>query len=703
MYRGPHKRPAVRHKSLHTVRCTRHVGILLLLVAGCDAPAVQDDTASTSSPPAASPHPNDRPGQQSWPAHPPAEAAEAADKSRPANRLARETSPYLLMHAHNPVDWFPWGPEALEKARRENKPIFLSVGYSSCYWCHVMERESFMDEEIATLLNDNFVCIKVDREERPDIDDIYMTAAHLLPPHRGGWPLSVFLTPQAKPFFAGTYFPARAGDRGTGIGFLDVAQRIDGAWREHEGQLAEVADQVAQRIAEELREQAPIQVDAVGPEVDVTVQAALSQQFDPQYGGFGFTAGASHRPKFPSPPNLDFLIERVRRSDDPEARQMLELTLEKMAQGGIRDHLGGGFHRYSTDRQWQIPHFEKMLYDNGQLASIYAEAYALTGREDFRHVAVELLDFVLREMTSPLGGFYAAIDAETDAVEGKFYRWSKEEVDNLLSPQDAELLGDVYGLDGPPNFEHEYYALLLSEPLPVTAERLGIDPGELEAKLARLRLKLLEARNQRPRPLTDTKILTAWNGLMIRGFADSGRILDEPRYVDAAATAADFLLANLAKPDGRLQRTYRDGQAKLNAYLDDYAFLTSGLIALYRATDDDRWLAAARRVTDRQRELFWDEEQGGFFFTSDDHESLIARARQRTDSVLPSGNAVSVRNLVFLGEKFPDESYRQAARQTLANLAGGLDDQRQAGRMPTMALAVMDWLETSAAENNEKE
>ena len=617
-------------------------------------------------------------------------------KNHKANRLADETSPYLLMHAHNPVDWFPWGAEAFEKARRENKVIFLSVGYSSCYWCHVMERESFLDEEIAEFLNNHFVCIKVDREELPDVDDIYMMAVQLIT-GRGGWPMSVFLTPEAKPFYGGTYFPARAGDRGSPSGFLELIRAMRQGWNKDPDALRKHAQDVSAAIVKVLHEQQSDEPTVPTRQMVDNVLVALENVFDGEYGGFGRPPFSAKTTKFPSPSELLYLADRVRRGGDNEtAKNMLTLTLDMMTRGGIRDHLGGGFHRYSVDRFWHIPHFEKMLYDNGQLASVYAEAFALTRRDDYRRVLVELLDFVLREMTDEAGGFYSAIDAETDAEEGKFYRWTKSELESVMIDDKWTLMSAIYGLAADPNFEHEghgYYVPQLMASLGELAQERGLQEAALEQQLAPLRDKLLAVRNRRKRPLTDTKILTAWNGLMIRGFADAGRILDDERYKTAAARAADFVLKELQTDDNRLLRTYREGAAKLNAYLDDYAFLASGLIALHRATDDDRWLSAAAAITDKQIELFWDEQSAGFFFTSTDHETLIARAKKRTDNVLPSGNGVSAANLVYLAGALPDQHYGEYAEKSLGILAEGLKDMRQSQSMPGAAIATAAWLD----------
>ncbi len=636
-----------------------------------------------------------------------AEPAKPAAKQRPANRLAKETSPYLLLHAHNPVDWRPWGDEALAKAKAENKLVFLSIGYSSCYWCHVMERESFLDDEVAAFLNKHFICIKVDREERPDIDEIYMSALHALG-RPGGWPLTMFLTPDARPFFGGTYFPPRdkevavppkapedaeapgaeAGEKQTITGLLTLLGLVENAWQNTPDDLLKASEALAAHVKRTLSRQSltPGQVTA---DLGDQVLAGLVEQYDAKYGGFGYSAAENRRPKFPEPSNLLFLLDRVKRDDDQQARKMLVHTLDMMATGGMRDHVGGGFHRYSTDRFWRIPHFEKMLYDNAQLATVYAEAAKLADRDDFRQVAQEILEFIAREMTDASGGFYAALDAETDGDEGAYYVWTRDQVRAALDADEYELLADAYGVSGEPNFEGRY-VLLLAHPLKETAARHGLSLAELNERLAGGRKKLLEVRNRRKRPLTDTKILTGWNGLMIRGLADAGRALDEPQYLDAAARAARAVLTHLRTDDGRLLHTYTAGEAKLNAYLDDYAFLVDGLLALHGATEDERWLKAADEFTERQIELFWDERSGGFFFTSGDHEELFARSKDPVDSATPSGNAVSAGNLARLAAPSqPDQLKR--AEQTISAFAGYLNSSPAA--MPRMALswqAVLD-------------
>jgi hypothetical protein len=633
-------------------------------------------------------------------ADPPSQPVPAAAKTgrtstRAANRLAKETSPYLLLHAHNPVDWYPWGEEALAKARAEKKLIFLSIGYSSCYWCHVMERESFLDDEVATALNKNFVCIKVDREERPDIDHIYMTALGVMGRH-GGWPLTMILTPDAQPIFGGTYFPPRDKDvelpatetapQGTKqrvTGLLSLLRLVSDSWAKNPQELSDYAAQVATAVKRSLRQRVAV---ATEPAADVPAKtmAAIAEQFDGEYGGFGFSESNPRRPKFPEPSNLLFLFDRAERSNDESARRMFTLTIEHMARGGIRDHLGGGFHRYSTDRYWRIPHFEKMLYDNAQLASVYAAAARQSGRADFRRVTEELLAFVSRELTSPEGAFFSALDAETDADEGQFYVWTRDELKETLSDDDFRFFGLAYSTAGEPNFEGRY-VLEQIRPIEDVAVASGLAVETAENRLTTLREKLLAKRAARPRPLTDTKILTGWNGQMIRGFADAGRLLTKPEHLQMASRAADFVLKNLRTPEGRLQRSYAGGQAHLNAYLDDYAFLVDGLLALHEATGEVRWLSAADDLTKMQIKLFWDAEQGGFFFTSDDHEQLLARSKDPVDSAQPSGNAVTASNLVYLGRAVERPEYLDRAEKTINAFAAMLNDSPAA--MPRMVLA----------------
>jgi uncharacterized protein len=648
----------------------------------------------------------------------PAAGTDRAPQRQRANHLAGETSPYLLLHVHNPVDWYPWGPDAFAKAKAEGKPVFLSIGYSSCHWCHVMERESFSDEEIAKYLNEHFVAIKVDREERPDIDDIYMTALQVYyqavgSPQGGGWPMSMFLTPEGKPMLGGTYFPPR--DRQGRPGFLNVLKQVHSIWTDHHDEIVGHADIIAGEVRR-IMQPSPGESDVTLDRSLVTAAVeALGNEYDPEFGGVDFDPQQPVGPKFPVPSRLMLLQSQIapaatgtpsqeqpqsvtvnKPTDNAPAQltpqQMLDHTLEQMARGGIFDHLGGGFHRYSTDRRWLVPHFEKMLYDNAQLAEVYAEAYRRTNRRLYRDIAERTFAFVLRELTDAEGGFYSALDAQTDGVEGQFYVWSPAQVQKVLGEEDAELFNQVYGLTKPEFFEHGY-VLHLPQPLETTADELDLPAEELRQRLAAMREKLLKARNERPALLKDDKILTSWNGLMIRALAVGGDALGREDLIDAARKGALFVLANLRDEEGRLLRTHREGKSKLNAYLDDYAFLVDGLLALHRVTGEAEWLNAARRLTDDQLAMFWDEEGHGFYFTPDHHEELLARTRNAYDSVIPSGNAVAVRNLVRLAQLTGEVSYRNRATQTLQVFAKNLQE-RPTG-LTFMALALDEYLSAS--------
>jgi uncharacterized protein len=608
--------------------------------------------------------------------------------AKPENRLAKESSLYLLMHSHNPVDWYPWGTEALAKAKAENKLIFLSIGYSSCHWCHVMERETFMNDAIAKTLNENFICIKVDREERPDIDAIYMTAINALN-GKGGWPLSIFLTPDALPIVGGSYFPPTEKD---GIpGFDKVLEAVMIKWKEDPTGMQGQGERVAGHVREIMR-QRPVILGTLSADSLSSLMQSIGEEYDAEHGGFGFSADQPKMPKFPEPSRLEFLLDRVRRNpDDRRALNMLTNTLTKMSLGGIYDQVGGGFHRYSTDRFWRVPHFEKMLYDNGQLASVYAEAFVLTGREDFARISRQTLDFMLREMISPEGSFFAAIDAESDGVEGKFYLWSTGELEETLNQDELVVLTGAYGIGAEGEAEGQH-VLVMHKPLLAVAEERGLTELAYETQLAPLRERLLARRALRARPVTDNKILASWNGLAIRGLADGGRILKEERYTAAAAKAADFVLTKMTTPDGRLLSTYAAGEARLNAYLDDYAFMVEGLIALHKATGEKRWLEAADRLTAKQIELFGDEKAGGFFFTSHDHEELIARGKDPVDSDLPAGNSVAADNLLYLATALDKPEYRQAAEQSLRSSIPILD--RSPQLIPRMAVVLAEFFET---------
>jgi len=594
------------------------------------------------------------------------------------NALANESSPYLLMHAHNPVDWHPWNDATLAKAKAESKPIFLSVGYSSCHWCHVMERESFLDEEIAKFLNENFICIKVDREERPDVDEIYMESLNVFNQmmrtgRGGGWPLSMFLTPDTRPFFGGTYFPARDGDRQGTPGFLGVIKKLDNAWETNQEAIissAKVLTEVTQQQLSGGDEALPTAIQSRW--VTDTLEA-LSESYDEQFGGFGFSAASPNRPKFPEASNLMFLCHLAAKGDD-SAKAMLDKTCQRILMGGIYDHLGGGFHRYSVDRFWAIPHFEKMLYDNGQLATVYAELYQLTESPEYKWAVEGILRSVSRDLAAEGGGFYSSLDAESEGEEGKYYRWKKSEIKETLTEQEFELYATVYGINQAPNFENEYYAPQFVLPFRSTASDAKLKVDQLLEKVAPMNAKLLSVRQARVAPATDKKILTEWNGMMIRGFADAGRILKNESYINTAIKAADFVLTSLRDDEGRLYRTYTDGQAKLDGYLTDYANLIDGLIAIHRANGDQRWLDEAVALQKVQDQWFEDSEKGGYFYTASDHQTLLFRTKRTIDGAVPSGNSVSAQNLIYLAEAAKLPEFKEKANRVVLS-AGNLIDQ----------------------------
>jgi uncharacterized protein YyaL (SSP411 family) len=614
----------------------------------------------------------------------PTATAGADDKpaaKHPANHLAGETSPYLLLHAHNPVDWHPWGPDAIAKAKAEGKPIFLSIGYSACYWCHVMERESFTDPAVAKLLNEHFVCIKVDREERPDVDQIYMSAVQILSDGGGGWPLSVFLTPDGLPFFGGTYFPPKPA-RGQ-PSFTQVVNGMHEAFRDDRKQVDTAAEGLTQAVRKALAADAGRKV-APTRALAASGLAALAETFDPDFGGFNYSPNAPRRPKFPEPTNLLYLVDQHRRTapkglpvgpDGKLARPatkptdplpMVQKTLDQMARGGIRDHLAGGYHRYSTVRDWSVPHFEKMLYDNALIASTLLATSESDPDPRWQAEARSIFAFVDRSLTSPEGAFYSSLDAETDGEEGAYYVWTRAEVDTLLAdPADSDLFALAYGLDGKSNFEGNRFVLREPATRDKLAAKLSLTPEALEARLAPLRAKLLAARDKRQAPPLDDKVLTAWNALMIAAYADAHRLTGDPDYRKSAERAADFLLTRMRTPEGRLLRTYRNGQAKLSAYLEDYAFLAHALLKLHAATDDPQRLAQARDLTDRMIAEFSDPKDGGYFFTADAHESLLTRTKDPFDNALPSGNSAAIHVLVALAESTHESKYLDQAQKAL--------------------------------------
>jgi uncharacterized protein YyaL (SSP411 family) len=593
---------------------------------------------------------------------------------RHTNRLINETSPYLQQHAHNPVDWYPWGEEALEKARREDKPILLSVGYSACHWCHVMERESFENEDIAALMNQHFVSIKVDREERPDIDNIYMQAVQALT-QQGGWPMTVFLTPDGRPFYGGTYFPPDDRRYGQQVmpGFtrllLSMAEAYKNRRQDVEEQASQVADYLKQRSSSPLRGKLGSPSGEIPLELFNTASRALAAEFDPVHGGFG---GA---PKFPNTMSLELLLRvhlhRLAGEIDAQAErpelEMVETSLQHMANGGIYDQLGGGFHRYSVDARWLVPHFEKMLYDNALLSRIYLHAYLLTENPLYRRIVEETLDYVVREMTSPRGGFYSTQDADSEGEEGKFYLWTLPEIEAALLPDDAIPFMRYYDVTSGGNFEGKNI-LHVEQDAEKVADDTYVSLEVLQDSLKRGREMLFKVREKRVKPGRDEKVLTSWNGLMLRSFAEAARYLSRPDYLQVAINNAEFLLSEL-RSDGRLLRTYKDGRAHLNGYLEDYTFLADGLLALYEASFNPRWFSEARSLMDEAIKLFADEQNGGFFDTGSDSEALVSRPKDIMDNATPAGNSVAADVLLRLNAFTGEEDYRRRVEDYLRPLA----------------------------------
>ncbi|MDB5058398.1 MAG: hypothetical protein JWO59_1870 [Chloroflexi bacterium] len=573
-----------------------------------------------------------------------------------SNRLAHESSPYLLQHKDNPVDWYPWGDEALARARTEDKPILLSIGYSACHWCHVMEHESFEDPDTAALMNALFVPIKVDREERPDLDSIYMEAVQRLT-GSGGWPMTVFLTPDGRPFFGGTYFPPEP--RHGMPAFKTLLEAVSDAYQARREDVERSANQITESLGEQIPEQDSVELS---PDLVSHAARALASSYDSQNGGFG---GA---PKFPQPMAIEFLL-RAHRRGVSRSLQMAERTLVKMARGGIYDHLGGGFHRYSVDGQWLVPHFEKMLYDNAQLARVYTHACQATGNAYYQRIAEETLRYVQREMTSPDGGFYATQDADSEGHEGKFFVWTPKQVERLLG-DDAPLFMRIYDVTPQGNFEGKNILHLPRELSEFVAEA-GMDVATLEERLARNRQTLFEAREARVHPGRDEKVITAWNGLMLHAFAVAAAVFEDSSFRDTAERNASFLL-NTLRRDGRLLRTYKDGVAKLNGYLEDYAFLADGLLALYETTGNERWLSESIALADVMIDQFADPDGGPFFNTSTDHEQLINRPRDLYDNAVPSGNSVAAEVLLRLASHTGSDRYRTYALRAIAPLQDAL-------------------------------
>jgi len=567
------------------------------------------------------------------------------------NRLIKETSPYLLQHAHNPVDWYPWGEEALTRSKRENRPILLSIGYSACHWCHVMEKESFENEAIAKMMNDRFVNIKVDREERPDLDEVYMNAVQAMT-GSGGWPMTVFLTPDLVPFHAGTYFPPE--DRGGMPGFPKVLLTVSEYYRTHHQDVAKVAAEMRNTLHQ------IVEIRPSGGSVDETILRkaldAIESQFDPVNGGFG------RAPKFPSSMTLSFLLRMWKRTGEKKALAMVEFTLEKMANGGIYDHLGGGFHRYSVDDRWLIPHFEKMLYDNALLSRTYFEAYQATRKEHYRRVGEEVLQYVMREMRGPQGGFYSTQDADSEGEEGKFYVWSRDQIKEVLGKDQGTPFCAYYGVTPQGNFEGGFSVLHVDSSLEKVSQLY--ETAELEKLLKEGRQKIFSERERRVKPGRDEKVLASWNGLMISSFTDGFKVTGHEAYLDGAAGAARFVLEEMRK-DGYLMRGFNRGRCQGRGFSDDYAYFVQALLDLYEATFDVTWLREAYDLNGRMIDQFWDEGQGGFFFTGKGNEPLITRSKSPYDNAIPSSNAIAVFNLIRLGYLTGEDVLKKRAEETL--------------------------------------
>lgn len=581
----------------------------------------------------------------------PQQEAKLSHQGKP-NRLIHEKSPYLLQHAYNPVDWYPWGEEAFQKAIKENKPIFLSIGYSTCHWCHVMESESFEDEEVAKILNENFVSIKVDREERPDIDHIYMAVCQAMTGN-GGWPLNIFMTRERKPFFAGTYFPKT--ERYGNPGFIAILKQISNLWKTNPESVLTSSEQVT-KVIQSMATTTP--GERLTEETLKHAYEQLREAFDYIYGGFGSS------PKFPTPHNYTFLLRWWKRGNDPTALEMVEKTLERMGRGGMYDQLGGGFHRYSTDEYWLVPHFEKMLYDQALSAIAYTEAYQATGKTYYADIVKDIFQYVLRDMTSPDGGFYSAEDADSEGVEGKFYVWTPDEIVNILGKNDGKIFCDYYDVSDEGNFEGKNI-LHVDKPFDAFAKLEGINPDKLRELLRTARDKLFAVREKRIHPHKDDKILTSWNGLMIAAFAKAARALNEPRYAQAAVHATDFILNTLYENQGTLLRRHRQGHAAIPGYLDDYAYFVWGLIDLYETTFETKYLKTALEINKHMIENFWDEKGGGFFFSGRKNEQLIAQTKEIYDGATPSGNSVALLNVLRLGRMTGNRDLEKIAEQLI--------------------------------------
>lgn len=600
-----------------------------------------------------------------------------SSSNQPSNRLVQETSPYLRQHATNPVDWYPWGPIALQKARELDRPIFLSIGYSACHWCHVMEKESFENPITARILNQHFISIKVDREERPDLDQIYMMAVQRLNQGQGGWPMSVFLTPKLEPFYGGTYYPPE--DRYGRPGFPRLLQMLADAWANRRGEIDEVAANLTAFIqAASILERQEGQLD---DSLLLKAGRKLGDVFEPRHGGFG------SQPKFPHPMDLRLLLRIACRFPDDQAAHMVKHTLNWMAMGGIYDHLGGGFARYSTDSRWLVPHFEKMLYDNSLLISTYLEAYQLTQDPFYREVIEETITWVEREMTASAGPFYSTLDADSEGEEGKFSIWTEKEILEILGEVEGELFNAFYGVESTGNWEHGQNILHRVKTFKQFAQLRCLPEEQVRQRLRKSRDILYDHRSKRIWPGRDEKVLTSWNGLMIGALAQAGSVLGNPGAIQMATQAADFILHHMRTPNGRLLRAWSEGgPAHLNAYLEDYSFLIDGLISLYEATFASRWLEQAIQLTGVMIDQFWDATEGGFFYTGRDHETLIARGKDPQDNAIPSGNSMAVMAFLRLFHFTAKADYRKKAEQTLQLFRGLMDQHPMATGQMLIAL-----------------
>lgn len=597
------------------------------------------------------------------------ESSAPTEQTSHTNRLINEKSPYLLQHARNPVDWYPWGEEAFAKATAENKPIFLSIGYSTCHWCHVMNEESFSHEDVAKLMNDAFVSIKVDREERPDIDNIYMNVAVMMN-GSGGWPLTIIMTPDKKPFFAGTYFPRETRFGQTGM--LELVPKVSDAWKSQRGRILNSAEKITAALRENTDGKSGRDLGA--STLKSTYQQLLGR-YDEKNAGFGTEQ------KFPAPQNLLFLLRYWKRTGEPKALSMVENTLRAMRTGGMYDHVGFGFHRYSTEPTWRVPHFEKMLYDQAMLAMAYTEAFQATGNGDYARTAKEILTYVLRDMTAPAGGFYSAEDADSEGIEGRFYLWTDNEIRSLLPKPEAELFINAFGVD-----KTKINTLYAAKSEDALAAELKSTPAYISSRLNAAREKLFAEREKRIHPHKDDKILTDWNGMMIAAFAKAAQVFDDPKYNEAAIRAADFVFTNLRRDDGRLLHRFRDGQASISAHADDYAFFVWGLLELYESTFDTCFLLSAIELNGHFTKHFWDSGEGGFFFTADDGEKLLTRQKEVFDGAIPSANSVAMLNLLRLGRITGNTEFEEKASALGRAFAGSI--RRQPSASPQLMSGV---------------